>query len=263
MGSFAYLVIETRDGVARVTLNRPARRNAFDDKVAAELAEAFEGLGQDAGIRCIILAGAGPSFCAGADLRWFAPEAPVSEGQALQDAQQLVRMFRAIDECPCPVIARVHGAALGGGVGLIATCDVVVATEDSTFALSEGRLGMVPAVISPYLLRKCGESFARRYCLTGEPFSAEVAQRFQLVHDVVPPEGLDARVAELTAAILKLAPQAARHSKVLLRRLMTMSHGDHWSACTQANVEARLSDEAKEGLRAFLDKRSPTWEHRR
>jgi methylglutaconyl-CoA hydratase len=249
--------------VARVTLNRPDRRNAFDDKLAAELAEAFEELGQDGAIRCIVLAGAGPSFCAGADLRWFAPETPVSEGQAMQDAQGLVRMFRAIDECPCPVIARVHGPTLGGGVGLVATCDIAVATQDSTFALSEGRLGMVPAVISPYLLRKSGESFARRYCLTGEPFPAEVAQRFHLVHDVVSHERLESRVADLTAAILKLAPHATRQSKALLRRLMTMSHGDHWSACTQANVEARLSNEAKEGLRAFLEKRSPAWERQR
>jgi len=258
-GAFTHLLLERRGGIARLTLNRPDRRNAIDERLANELADAFETLGKDPDLRCVVLSGAGSSFCAGADLRWLAPEAPVSEPQALQDAQRLVRMFRAIDECPSPVIARVHGPAFGGGVGLIATCDVVVAAEDATFALSEARLGMVPAVISPFLLRKAGESFARRFCLTGESFSSSVAREHHLVHDVVPAARLDSRITELTEAVVALGPQAVRDTKLLLRRLVTMSQGDHWSCCTQANVDARVSDEAREGLQAFLDKRPPGW----
>lgn len=258
-GAFAHLLLENRGGIARLTLNRPDRRNAIDERLANELADAFEKLGQDSSVRCVVLAGAGPSFCAGADLHWLAPHTPVSEAQALQDAQRLVRMFRAIDECPCPVIGRVHGPAFGGGVGLVATCDIVVAAEDATFALSEARLGMVPAVISPFLLRKAGESFARRYCLTGELFTAAVARDHHLVHDIVGTTGLDGRIKELTEAILALAPEAVRQAKLLLRRLVTMSQGDHWSCCTQANVDARVSDEAREGLRAFLEKRPARW----
>jgi methylglutaconyl-CoA hydratase len=258
-GAYTHLLLDSHGGIARLTLNRPDRRNAIDERLANELADVFEQLGQDPGLRCVVLSGAGPSFCAGADLHWLAPKTPVSEAQALQDAQRLVRMFRAIDECPCPVIGRVHGPAFGGGVGLVATCDIVVAAEDATFALSEARLGMVPAVISPFLLRKGGESFARRYCLTGEPFTAAVALEHHLVHDVVPTEQLDSRIKELTEAVLALAPNAVRETKLLLRRLVTMSQGDHWSCCTQANADARVSDEAKEGLRAFLEKRPAKW----
>jgi methylglutaconyl-CoA hydratase len=258
-GRFTHLLLESHNGIARVTLNRPDCRNAFDDRLAAELSDAFEALGQDTAVRGIVLSGTGPTFCAGADLHWLAPDAPVSESQAFQDAQRLVRMFRAVDECPCPVIARVHGPAFGGGVGLIAACDIAVAVEDATFSLSEARLGLVPAVISPFLLRKLGESFARRYCLTGDTFSAAEAQQFHLVHDVVSFDQLDARIKAVSDAVLRLAPQAARETKRLLNRLVTMLHGDHWSACTQANVEARMSEEAKEGLQAFLAKRPPSW----
>jgi methylglutaconyl-CoA hydratase len=257
--SFTHLLLDNDRGIARLTLNRPDRRNAINERLATELAEVFERLGQDPTLRCVVLTGAGPSFCAGADAQWLAPESPVSEAQALQDAQRLVRMFRAIDECPCPVIGNVHGPAFGGGVGLVAACDVVVATEEATFALSEARLGMVPAVIAPFLLRKAGESFTRRYCLTGEPFSAAIAQVHHLVHDVVPTGGLDKRTRELSEAVLALAPQAVRQTKLLIRRLVTMSQGDHWSCCTQANAEARISQEAQEGLRAFLQKRLPQW----
>jgi methylglutaconyl-CoA hydratase len=258
-GRFKHLLVDAREGIGQVTLNRPDCRNAFNEQLAAEIAEAFETLGQDPSVRGIVLTGNGPTFCAGADLRWLAPETPVSESQALQDAQRLVRMFRAVDECLCPVIARIHGPAFGGGVGLIAACDIAVAVHAATFALSEARLGLVLAVISPFLLRKTGESFSRRYCLTGESFSAAIAQQFHLVHDVVAADQLDARIKELMHAVLSLGPRATRETKLLLNRLVTMIHGDHWSACTQANVDARLSGEAKEGLRAFLEKRPPMW----
>lgn len=259
MKLFSSILVESRNSVARVTLNRPERRNAFDAGMARELCEAFETLGHDPSVRCILLAGSGSAFCAGADIGWMRPDRGVSARQARTDAEQLIRMYRSIDECPCPVIARVQGPAFGGGVGLVAVCDVAVANEDATFALSEVRLGLVPAVIAPFLLRKTGESFVRRFSLTGEPFSASVAWQNSLVHDLVPSDRLDSRLAELADAVRGLAPQATRRTKALLRSLSSRSDAELWKMCAEANADARISAEAREGLRAFLEKRSPSW----
>ncbi len=259
MKPFSSILVESRHGVARVTLNRPERRNAFDAGMARELCEAFETLGLDHSVRCILLTGAGSAFCAGADIGWMKPDRELSAQQARTDADQLIKMYRAIDECPCPVVARVHGPAFGGGVGLVAACDVAVANEAATFALSEARLGLVPAVIAPFLLRKTGESFVRRFTLTGEPFSAPVARHHNLVHDLVPRDRLDSRVAELADAVTSLAPLAARRTKALLRRLSSRFDAEPWSECVEANAQARLSAEAQEGLLAFLEKRPPAW----
>ena len=253
------LIVESNQAVAHVTLNRPDRRNAYDGRLIAELYTAFEKIGKDTSIRVVVLTGAGGAFCAGADLRWMAPPSPVSATQAREDAEQLSAMYRIIDECPCPVIGRVNGPAFGGGVGLIAVCDIVVAAEHATFALSETRWGLVPAVISPFLLRKTGESFLRRYCLTGEVFSASVARQFNLVHEVVEKDSLDTRVSELIEAVLQVAPQAAKNTKVLLRRLLSLAEPDRRPVSVEANAQARLSGEANEGIRAFVDKRSPAW----
>lgn len=259
MPRFHTLLVESSRGIAHVTLNRPERRNAFDALMADELREAFEELGGDPSVRGVILAGAGPAFCAGADLRWMSPDSPVSEAQAREDAERLIRMYRAIDECPCPLIGRVHGSVFGGGVGLAAVCDIVVAADDTVFALSEVKLGLVPAVIAPFLLRKAGESFVRRYCLTGEAFSASVAKHFNLVHDVVEKDGLEKRIDELIEAVLQLAPSASQYTKALFRRILRLPDADRWTVCAQANAETRLSVEAREGLRAFLEKRAPAW----
>ncbi|MGH7230816.1 MAG: enoyl-CoA hydratase-related protein [Nitrospiraceae bacterium] len=261
MRPFTSLLVESADGMARITLNRPERRNAFDDRMATELCDAFEELGQDPSIRVLVLAAAGPAFCAGADLRWINPESPVTETQAREDAHRLVRMYRAIDEYPSPVIGRIHGPAFGGGVGLMAVCDMVVAAEDATFALSEVRLGLIPAVIAPLLLRKAGESFLRRYCLSGEPFSASEAKHFNLVHDIAGQDGLDKRVRELCDMILRVAPQAARQTKALLRHLLSQPEGHRSIMCVDANAQARLSEEAREGLHAFSEKRPAVWTH--
>ncbi len=259
MPRFSTLLVESSRGIAHVTLNRPERRNAFDALMADELHEAFEELGGDPSVRGVVLAGAGPAFCAGADLRWMSPDSPVSEARAREDAERLIRMYRAIDECPCPVIGRIHGSAFGGGVGLLAVCDIVVAADDTVFALSEIKLGLVPAVIAPFLLRKAGESFVRRYCLTGEVFSAAAAKQFNLVHDVVAKDGLAKRIGELIEAVLQLAPSASQHTKALFRRILRLPDADRWTVCAQANAETRLSAEAREGLRAFLEKRAPAW----
>ncbi|HEX8750983.1 MAG TPA: enoyl-CoA hydratase-related protein, partial [Nitrospira sp.] len=182
-----------------------------------------------------------------------------SASDAQKDAERLMKMFRAIDECPCPVIARIQGAAFGGGVGLIAVCDIAIAVEDATFSLSEVRLGLVPAVIAPFLLRKAGESFVRRFCLTGESFSASTAKQCHLVHDLIDRDKRDSRVDELVQMVLSLAPHATRDTKALFRRLLTLSELERERVCIDANAHARLGAEAQEGLRAFLEKRSPSW----
>lgn len=253
------ILVESNKGLARVTLNRPDRRNAFDAGMVEELREAFEALGQDRSVRAIILGGAGSTFCAGADLRWLATDRTVSALGAQHDAERLCRMFRTIDETPCPVIGLVQGAAYGGAIGLIAVCDVVMAAADTTLAFSEVRLGLVPAVIAPFVLRKTGDSFLRRFCLTGEPFSASTAKEAGLVHDVVEPHTIEARGAALAESVMHLAPHAVRDTKALLRRLHSLSDDERWKACVEANVQARLSMEAQEGIRAFYERRRPTW----
>ena len=251
--------VESEKGLARVTLNRPDRRNAFDDRMVEEIRRAFETLGEERSVRVIVLGGAGGTFCAGADLRWMGPDRTVSAEQARQDAERLLTMFRTIDECPCPVIGRVQGSAYGGGIGLMAVCDMVVAAAEATFAFSEVRLGLVPAVIAPFVLRKTGHSFARRFCLSGEPFSSSTARDAGLVHDVVEAAALETRVASLAEQITHLAPQAARDTKALLRRLRHGDEDERLKACVDGNVRARLSTEAQEGLRAFRERRAPVW----
>jgi methylglutaconyl-CoA hydratase len=250
------ILVESNKGLARVTLNRPDRRNAFDALMVEELCEVFRTLGQDHSVRTIILAGAGSTFCAGADLRWMDPDRIISLTEAQQDAERLIEMFCTIDACPCPVIGRIQGAAYGGGIGLIAACDVAIAASDATFMFSEVRLGLVPAVIAPFILAKTGDSFVRRFCLTGEPVSASLARDGGLIHEVVEPAALDARVTTLVEQMSSLAPQAVRNTKALLRRLRCLSDEECWRACVEANVRARLSPEAQEGLRAFRERRT-------
>ena len=253
------ILVESEKGLARVTLNRPDRRNAFDAATVEEIRRAFDRLGQDRSVRVIVLAGAGETFCAGADLRWMGADRTVSALEARQDAEHLLTMFQTIDECPCPVIVRIQGAAYGGGVGLIAVSDIAVAAAETTFAFSEVRLGFVAGVISPFVLRKTGESFARRFCLTGEPFSAVTAREAGLIHEVVEPAGLDAQVTELAKHIVRAGPQATRDTKALLRRLGRVSAEEAWEICVGANIRARLSLEAQEGFRAFRERRAPAW----
>jgi len=259
MGRSATITVESDGTIARVTLDRPERRNAIDGAMVTELREVFERLSQEPSLRVILLAAKGDVFCAGADIKWMHSAAPTSAARAREDAHLLTAMFHAIDACPCPVIGLVQGPAFGGGIGLMAVCDMVVAVHGAMFSLSEARLGLVPAIIAPFLLRKAGESFLRRYGLSGEAFTASTAHQFGLVHDVVQPGDLEGRAAELIDAALRLAPQAVRETKALTQKLRSLSDQDRRAVCAETNARARCAFEAQEGLQAFLKKRSPSW----
>ena len=238
-----------REGpVLRVTLARPASRNAFDAALIAELRDAFANV-RDA--RAVVLAGEGESFCAGADVEWMRSSAELSYEDNVHDARSLRVMLETMDECPAPVIVRVHGHALGGGAGLVACADIAVAAEGTQFAFSEVKLGIIPSVISPYALAKIGPSAARRYFVTGERFDAETALRIGLVHEVAADP--DAVVERLVAELLSAGPEAARHAK---RLVLDRPDG---LATERRIAERRTSEEGQEGLRAFLDRRTPDW----
>lgn len=237
-----------RDGpVLRVTLARPERRNAFDAALIAELAEAFSDVGD---ARAVLLSGEGPSFCAGADVEWQRSSIELSYDENVADAMRLYRMLEAIDSCPAPVVCCVHGYALGGGSGLVAAADIAVAWPDAVFGFTEVRLGIIPAVISPFVLPKIGEA-ARRYFVTGERFDAEVALRIGLVSEVAVDAGTAAET--IVEDILQGGPTATREAKRLVR--------ERPSGIDTARIAAarRTSDEGQEGLRAFLDRRRPGW----
>jgi methylglutaconyl-CoA hydratase len=238
-----------RDGpLLRVTMARPDRRNAFDAALIDELAAAFADV-RDA--RAVVLAGEGKSFSAGADVEWMRSSVELSYDENVADALRLRAMLDAIDGCPAPVVARVHGHALGGGCGLVACCDIVVAEPGTQFAFSEVKLGIVPAVISPFALAKIGPGAARRYFVTGERFTAEVALRIGLVHELA--DDLDRAVEHLVAELLTAGPAAARAAKELARTALPAEE-------TAARIAAhRTSAEGQEGLRAFLEKRPPRW----
>ena len=258
--SFRHLQLERReDGIGRVVLHRPEVRNAFHAALIQELTDCFRTLCQEEDLRAIVLAGAGKVFCAGADANWMRASVDFTPEENRRDALRMAEMLRAIDECPVPVIARVQGAALGGGVGLIAACDIVVAAKDAQFALSEVRLGIVPAVISPFVLRKVGIANARRYFLTGERFSAHRAREMGLVHEVVPPDALDDAVEGILREILKNGPQAVREAKALIRRVPALPPDEVSEHCAETIARLRASPEGQEGLRAFLEKRPPRW----
>ena len=242
------LRIERDAGVLRVTLARPDRRNAFDAALIAELAEAFVDVRR---ARAVVLAGDGPSFCAGADVEWMRASADLSYEENVADANALRAMLEAIDGCPAPVVARVQGHALGGGAGLVAAADVAIAGRDAVFAFSEVKLGIIPAVISPFALAKIGPGQARRWFVTGERFGAETALQMGLVQEVA--DDLDEAVERVVGELLSAGPQAARWAKRLVRERPDGPETARWIA------ERRTSDEGQEGLRAFLEKRPPSW----
>jgi methylglutaconyl-CoA hydratase len=252
-----------RDGAfARVTLDRPEVRNALNANLIGELRAAFQALSNEGpdSLRGVVLAGAGSAFCAGADVDWMRAAAGLGIADNERDAAALHAMLVSVDRCPAPVIARVHGAALGGGMGLCTVADVVVAAADTTFGFTETKLGIIPAVISPFVLAKVGESHARALFASGQRFEAERALRIGLVHEVVVDEAaLDARVDELLGELRSAGPTAARAAKALVRELRALGPDEARDHTIRHIAQQRTSAEGQEGLGAFLEKRPPSW----
>jgi methylglutaconyl-CoA hydratase len=253
------IAIDRSGAVVRVRMNRPEVRNALDARMIAELTEAFASIGADDQVRAVVLEGAGTMFSGGADINYMRSSLELSRAENHADALRLSDMFAAIDDCAAPVIARVQSAALGGGAGLIAVCDIVIAADDAIFGFTEAKLGIVPAVISPFVLRKIGAGHARALFTTGERFGVARALRIGLVHHAVPAAELDAAVDATLKEVLACGPQATRTAKVIARTVPAFEKREarEWTAATTA--ERRSSDEGQEGLRAFLEKRSPKW----
>ncbi len=254
-------LLTRRDGpVEYLTLNRPDVRNAFNAEMIAELSLWAGRLSADlAGVRVVVIGGAGKVFCAGADASWLAKTATYSPEENIRDAITTSHMFRAIDELPVPVIGRVHGAAIGGGAGLTAVCDVVVSADDAVFGFTEVKLGIIPAVISPFVLRKIGPSAARELFVTGARFPAARAYKMELAHAVVPAPDLDLTIARYVAEILASGPQAIAAAKTLIRDVLAHATDDVTDLTARALAARRASDEGQEGLKAFLGKRKPRW----
>jgi methylglutaconyl-CoA hydratase len=254
--------IADRAGVRELTLNRPEVHNAFDDALIAELTAAVQTAASDPAVRAVVLTGAGASFSAGADLNWMRGMASASEQENRDDSLRLAELMRTLQFCPKPTIARVNGAAYGGGVGLVACCDIAIGADTAKFGLTEVKLGLVPAVISPYVLHAIGLRQARKLFLTGEVFDAHEAQRIGLLHRVVPAEALDDAVTFTLKLLAKAGPEAQREAKQLALRMAGHEEGgaeriDHDNAALIARL--RVSSEGQEGLSAFLDKRAPAW----
>lgn len=247
-------------GVARITLNRPEVRNAFNDEVIAELTQAFADLGARQDVRAIVLAAEGAAFCAGADLNWMRRMADYSRTENIADAAKMAEMLQVIYACPKPTIARIQGDVFAGGLGLVAACDMAVSVDTATYCLSEVKLGLIPATISPYVIRAMGARAAHRYFLTAERFTAAEAHRIGLVHEVVTTDALDAKVAELTHALTSASPNAMRACKGLLHDVAGREIDAPLMAATVEGIaDIRASEEGREGVQSFLQKRKPSW----
>ncbi len=254
------LNVEIRDGVARVTLDRPEVRNAFDDALIASLKKSFAGIEKDQSVRVVVLAGNGPAFCAGADLNWMKRMAKYGHEENLADARALAEMLAALERLPQPTIARVHGPAFAGGTGLVAACDMAIGTPQAKFCFSEAKLGLSPATISPYVLRAIGERAARRYFLTAEVFDAEEALRIGMLSLLVPAAELDATIEGLLQHLLAGGPQAHAKIKSLIRAVAGRPVDAALMADTAQRIaEIRVSPEGREGIASFLDKRKASW----
>jgi methylglutaconyl-CoA hydratase len=252
--------VEKRGRSAIVTLNRPEVRNAFDESLIAGLTRAFSELDADDGVRVVVLAGAGSAFCAGADLNWMKRMAGYSYEQNLADAEALAEMLKIIDRMRKPTIARVHGPAFAGGVGLVAACDIAIGTPEARFCLSEAKLGLSPATISPYVVRAMGERMARRYFLSAEVFDADEAYRIGLLQARVPAAELDAAIDSLAGHLIAGGPDALAKIKDLIRLVSSHPVDDAVVKDTARRIaEIRVSPEAREGITAFLEKRKPAW----
>ncbi len=253
-------ILTDREGpVLRLMLNRPEVRNAFDEELIGALTAAAASAADDKTLRAIVLGGNGKTFCAGADIGWMSKAIAYSQRENLTDAEDLARMLERLDTLAVPLIGRIHGAALGGGVGLAAVCDIVIAADDAVFALSEVKLGILPAVVAPYVLRKIGVSAARELFLTGARFTAARAKEIGLVHEVVPAGALDTAVGQRLMEILSAGPKSVAIAKALIREIAGANPRDVIGLTTITIASQRVSEEGQEGLRAFLEKRKPRW----
>jgi methylglutaconyl-CoA hydratase len=253
------LLTERDGGIVRMTLNRPDVRNAFDEEVIAALTAAARETARDRTVRAVVLSGNGKVFCAGADLAWMAKAIAYNREDNRRDAEDLSRMLEALDTLPVPLIGKVHGAAIGGGAGLVAVCDIVVSAEDALFGFSEVKLGIIPAVISPYVVDKIGVSAARELFLTGARFTATRARQVGLVHQVVAGAELDRTVDVYLRELLTSGPEAITAAKALIREIGGSRAADVIGLTTTRIAEQRVSPEGQEGMRAFLEKRKPEW----
>lgn len=255
------LAIERQGPIGLVTMNRPERHNAFDDAIIAEMTETFRSMEAEDGIRVVVLSGAGPSFSAGADLNWMKRMSAFSKDENLRDAMGLGALMRTLAHLRKPTIARVHGPAYGGGVGLVACCDIAVGSHNAAFALSEAKLGLTPSVISPYVVAAIGERAARRYFLTGEKFDAAEAWRLGLLHDLAPSDAeLDEKIGDVVEAMLLCGPVAQREAKDLIRAVAGKPVGSELIQDTAERIaRLRSSAEGREGICAFLEKRRAAW----
>jgi methylglutaconyl-CoA hydratase len=258
--AYKTLIVEQRSAVAMIALARPDVHNAFNETLIAELTCALAGLDADDSVRAVILLGQGRSFCAGADLNWMKKMAAYGHAENVADAMALAKLLAALAGMRKPTIARVHGSVFGGGVGLVAACDIAIAAQDATFSLSEAKLGLIPATISPYVIEAIGARQARRYFVTAERFTAAEAFRIGLLHDIVPTDLLDARINELLGVLLLAGPGAQAAAKALVRAVAHQPIDARITADTAERIAAaRASAEGKEGVGAFLDKRAPAW----
>jgi methylglutaconyl-CoA hydratase len=255
-----HLELKFEAGIATVTLNRPEVRNAFNDEVIAELTATLAEFGERAEVRCIVLAGNGPAFCAGADLNWMKRMANYTYDENVADARALAQMLRVLYRCEKPTIARVQGDTYAGGMGLVAACDIAVSVDTANFCLSEVKLGLIPATISPYVIRAMGARAAHRYFLTAERFGAAEAHRIGFVHEVVKADALDAKVAEIAQSFAAAGPSAVKACKALVQDIANeeIDHG-LIERTVKGIADIRVSDEGREGIQSFLAKRKPAW----
>jgi methylglutaconyl-CoA hydratase len=259
MKQFQTIKLEIRDKIARVILNRPEVRNAFNADMISEVADAFRKINEAKDVRVVLLTGEGKAFCAGADLNWMKGVINYTYEENLKDSQNLSDMFELMFNCPYPTIARVNGPAIGGGTGMVAVCDIVIASDNAVFSLSEVKLGLVPACISPYVIRRMGDKNCREYFLTGERLTADKAHAAGLVNRAVPEAKLDDEVNQLIKQLISSGPNALARCKKLLAEVPRLPQKEAGKYTAEVITKLRMSDEGQEGMKAFFEKRKPNW----
>lgn len=252
------LKFEIVNTVAYVTLNRPEIHNAFNDELIEKITSVFSEI-ENTNVRLVVLSGEGRSFCAGADLNWMKSMIGYTEEENFQDSMKLASMFEAINNCSVPVIGKVNGHALGGGVGVVSVCDYVISHEKAKFGFTEARLGLIPAVISPYCIKKIGESSARAWFMSGELFSAKKALSMNLIHEVTPLDSFEERCEQLIESFFKAGPEAAKDSKKLIKKVLDLNVNEVKEFTCKAIAQKRISEEGQEGMSALLEKRTAKW----